>query len=85
MNQLLIDVPLPIDLLSQVAIVLGNEVIGVDTQVMAECDKVVEIPTFGVKNSLNVASACPVVVFEVLRQWEAFPTTRTSTQAPPPS
>ena len=33
------------------------------------CDGIVEIPTFGMKNSLNVAAAAPVVVFEVLRQW----------------
>ena len=32
----------------------------------------VEIPTFGLKNSLNVAAAAPVVVFEVLRQWGAL-------------
>jgi tRNA(Leu) C34 or U34 (ribose-2'-O)-methylase TrmL len=32
----------------------------------------VEIPTFGLKNSLNVAAAAPVVVFEVLRQWGAM-------------
>lgn len=31
-----------------------------------------EIPTFGLKNSLNVAAAAPVVVFEVLRQWGAM-------------
>ena len=30
------------------------------------------IPTFGLKNSLNVAAAAPVVVFEVLRQWGAM-------------
>ena len=32
----------------------------------------VVIPTFGLKNSLNVAAAAPVVVFEVLRQWGAM-------------
>ena len=52
---------------------LGNEVIGVDTNVMDLCDKVIEIPTMGQKNSLNVASACPIVVFEALRQWKVFP------------
>jgi tRNA C32,U32 (ribose-2'-O)-methylase TrmJ len=57
----------------QVALILGNEVTGVDTAVLELCDKIIEIPTFGLKNSLNVASACPVVVFEVLRQWRAFP------------
>ena len=51
------------------ALVLGNELTGICTQVMHECDDLIEIPTFGVKNSLNVASACPIVVFEVLRQW----------------
>lgn len=53
----------------KVALVLGNEVTGVDTRVMEAADMVVEIPTFGVKNSLNVASAAPIVMFEVLRQW----------------
>jgi len=56
---------------SKTALVLGNEVTGVDTAVMDACDGLVEIPTYGLKNSLNVASAAPVVVFEVLRQWGA--------------
>lgn len=56
----------------KVALVLGNEVIGVDTCVLDECAAIVEIPTFGQKNSLNVASAAPVVVFEILRQWGAM-------------
>ena len=55
-----------------VALVLGNEQIGVDTQVLAACDGIVEIPTFGLKNSLNVASAGAIVVYEVLRQWGAL-------------
>lgn len=53
----------------KVALVLGNEVTGVDTRVMDVVDAIVEIPCFGIKNSLNVASAGPIVVFEVLRQW----------------
>ena len=52
-----------------VALVLGNEEIGVDTRVLSAADATVEIPTFGRKNSLNIAAAAPVVVFEVLRQW----------------
>ena len=55
-----------------VALVLGNEETGVDTRVLEAADAVVEIPTFGFKNSLNIAAAAPVVVFEVLRQWGAF-------------
>lgn len=51
------------------ALVLGNEALGVDTGVLAQCDQLVEIPMYGFKNSLNVAAAAAVVVFEVLRQW----------------
>ena len=53
---------------------------------MALCDGVVEIPTYGVKNSLNVAAAAPIVVYEVLRQWKARDApTPEATDAPPPT
>ena len=39
---------------------------------MAAVDGLIEIPTFGLKNSLNVASAGAIVVYEVLRQWGAL-------------
>lgn len=50
-------------------LILGNEVTGVDTEIMPLLDHVVEIPMFGAKNSLNVASCGPVVLYEILRQW----------------
>ena len=52
-----------------VALFLGNEVSGVDTEILPELDEIVELPTFGRKNSLNVAACAPVVMFEILRQW----------------
>lgn len=52
------------------AVVLGNEALGVDRGVLERCDELIEIPMFGFKNSLNVAAAAAVVVFEALRQWE---------------
>ena len=55
---------------SPLALVLGNERIGVDTQVLDEVDAVVALPMRGVKNSLNVATACTVFLWEALRQWE---------------
>ena len=64
--QIYSDVDFPTD--RPVALVVGNEVTGVDVGVMNVCDVVAEIPTFGVKNSLNVAAALPVVLFEYLRQ-----------------
>lgn len=54
-----------------VALLFGNEALGVDPQALEACDRIVEIPVFGFKNSLNVACACAVVVYEVLRQWGA--------------
>ncbi|KAL7526470.1 hypothetical protein ACHAXR_004104 [Thalassiosira sp. AJA248-18] len=52
-----------------VALFLGNEVSGVDTEIIPLLDEVVEIPMFGKKNSLNVAACAPVVMYEILRQW----------------
>lgn len=70
---------------AKVAIVMGNEVTGVDPRVMEMADIIVEIPTFGVKNSLNVASAAPIVMFEVLRQWnEKKKKTEEGSNAPVP-
>jgi len=56
----------------RVALVLGNEEVGVDTAVLELCDEIVEIPTLGTKNSLNICSAASVVMYEVLRQWGAL-------------
>ena len=55
-----------------VALVLGNEVTGVDAAVLAACDAVVEVPVFGVKNSLNVACCASIALYEVLRRWGKF-------------
>ena len=52
------------------ALVFGNEIVGVHTDVLEECDGIVCIPTHGVKNSLNVATCASIVVWEALRQWE---------------
>ena len=57
------------DLKGPVALVLGNEVEGILPGTLRQCDGVIEIPMRGFKNSLNVASAGAVVVFEILRQW----------------
>ena len=58
---------------------MGNQITGVDTRVIEYADAVVEIPTYGIKNSLNVASAGPVVLFEVLRQYTSKAKTKTET------
>jgi tRNA G18 (ribose-2'-O)-methylase SpoU len=53
-----------------VILILGNEVTGVRPDVLLDnVDQVLEIPMYGSKNSLNVAACAPVVLFEILRQW----------------
>ncbi len=52
-----------------VALVFGHETIGVSHDALREADRVIEIPLWGRKNSLNVATAYGVVVFELLRRW----------------
>ena len=51
-----------------VALVLGNEALGVSEAALMMCDAVVEIPVFGYKNSVNVATAASIVLYELLRQ-----------------
>ena len=53
----------------KIALVCGNEVTGVAPAALECCDRIVAIPTFGVKNSLNVAVAGSVVAYEVVRAW----------------
>jgi 23S rRNA (guanosine2251-2'-O)-methyltransferase len=54
----------------EVAIVLGNEALGVSRDVLEVCDQVVEIPLYGFKNSINVATACAVLGFAFLASLE---------------
>ena len=52
-----------------VCLVVGNEALGISREVLEMADQIVEIPMWGFKNSVNVAVAFGVVVFEVLRQY----------------
>ncbi len=47
------------------ALVFGNEVKGVDQNVVSASDTVIEIPQFGTKHSLNISVSCGVVVWDV--------------------
>ena len=50
-----------------VAFVFGNEVDGVDEDVIALCDGVIEIPQWGMKHSLNISVAAAIVLWEFVR------------------
>jgi tRNA G18 (ribose-2'-O)-methylase SpoU len=47
------------------AVILGNEVHGVDQEVMNQCDLCIEIPQFGTKHSLNVSVAAGILIWEI--------------------
>lgn len=51
------------------ALVLGNEALGVDPAALAACDAVARLPVFGSKNSLNVANCASAVVYDILRRF----------------
>jgi len=57
-----------------VAVVFGNEVFGIADKTIARCDAVVQIPMLGHKNTINVATAFGIVLFEILRRWNALAT-----------
>jgi 23S rRNA (guanosine2251-2'-O)-methyltransferase len=54
------------------ALIFGHERAGVTTAALQLADVGVEVPVFGMANSLNVAMACSVVGYEILRQHAAF-------------
>ena len=52
---------------SPIALVFGNEVNGVDQNIIDECDNVIEIPQIGAKHSLNVSVSVGIVLWEYMR------------------
>ncbi len=49
------------------AVVVGNEIVGVSPEVLPYCDIAIELPMYGVKQSLNVAVATGILCYECLR------------------
>jgi len=54
------------------ALILGHERAGVASSALDTADVCVELPVFGMANSLNVAMACALVGYEIFRQHGAF-------------
>lgn len=52
---------------SKIAVVFGNEVEGVDSEVLKLCDGCIEIPQLGMKHSLNISVAAGIVLWEMVR------------------
>ncbi|BDD02623.1 TrmH family RNA methyltransferase [Aureibacter tunicatorum] len=48
------------------ALVFGNEVFGVEEEVVASSDQVIEIPQYGTKHSLNISVSMGIVLWDVI-------------------
>lgn len=52
------------------AVILGNEVKGVQQSVVDQCDACIELPQFGTKHSLNVSVTAGIVIWEFSKQMQ---------------
>ena len=51
-----------------IALVFGNEVYGVDQEIIDRSDVCIEIPQYGSKHSLNVSVTIGIVLWELLKK-----------------
>jgi tRNA G18 (ribose-2'-O)-methylase SpoU len=56
-----------VDEIEKIAVVFGNEVSGVEEEVLHLCDGCIEIPQLGMKHSLNISVAAGIVLWELVR------------------
>ncbi len=55
------------------AFIFGNEVFGVADEVVENVDRVLEIPQFGVKHSLNISVSVGVVLWDFISKQKRLP------------
>lgn len=53
---------------AHLAIILGNEIEGVQEGILPLCDGCLEIPQYGTKHSLNVSCAAAIVIWEMFKE-----------------
>lgn len=54
------------------ALIFGNEVFGVEEEVLKNCDTVLEIPQLGTKHSLNISVSLGIAVWDLMVKLEEF-------------
>ncbi|MEB2773990.1 RNA methyltransferase [Algoriphagus sp. D3-2-R+10] len=54
------------------ALVFGNEVFGVEEEVLNACDAVLEIPQLGTKHSLNISVSLGIAVWDLMVKMKQF-------------
>ncbi|UTW65126.1 RNA methyltransferase [bacterium SCSIO 12643] len=51
------------------AFIFGNEVFGVNQEIVSQADYVLEIPQFGTKHSFNISVSAGIVLWEAMRKY----------------
>ncbi|MEJ6662297.1 MAG: TrmH family RNA methyltransferase, partial [Bacteroidia bacterium] len=49
-------------------LIVGNEVDGVDENLLDSCNQVIEIPQFGTKHSFNVSVSTGITLWEIFNK-----------------
>jgi 23S rRNA (guanosine2251-2'-O)-methyltransferase len=52
----------------KIALVFGNEVMGVQQNIVNSCDGAIEIPQFGTKHSFNVSVSAGIVLWDIVNK-----------------
>ncbi len=50
------------------ALIVGNEVKGIDPDILPHCDSIIHIPMYGTKRSLNVSIAAGIAMYEIKKK-----------------
>lgn len=64
-----LDISYPFQENKPTAFVVGNERFGLEQDQLTLCDEIRRIPVFGIKNSLNAATAAAIAGYEWRKQW----------------
>ena len=64
------EVKLPQD--KTIVLIVGNEVDGVDENLLDSCNQVIEIPQFGTKHSFNVSVSTGITLWEIFNKINVF-------------
>ena len=59
---------LSIDPNKKYALVFGNEIDGIEENILGKSDKIIELPQYGTKHSLNVSVCVGIVLWDIIKK-----------------
>ncbi|HNW89129.1 MAG TPA: RNA methyltransferase [Bacteroidales bacterium] len=54
------------DKTKKIALIFGNEIDGIDDEVLELCDFCIEIPQFGTKHSINISVSAGIILWDIV-------------------